>query len=163
VIYLLDSNVFISAKNSHYGMDFVPAFWDWLDAAHRSGLVFSVDAVRAELTGSKDDLASWAASRPGSFFLAPEAGSTPHLVSLSNWATSGQFQPAAVAEFLSAADYFLVGQARALGYALVTHERRDPLSKKRIKIPDACHALGVPCLDPWSMLRAEKARFVLPV
>ena len=28
--YLLDSNVFIQAKNLHYGFDFVPAFWDWL-------------------------------------------------------------------------------------------------------------------------------------
>ena len=28
--YLLDANVFIQAKNLHYGMDFCPAFWDWL-------------------------------------------------------------------------------------------------------------------------------------
>ena len=28
--YLLDANVFISAKNLHYGFDFCPAFWDWL-------------------------------------------------------------------------------------------------------------------------------------
>ena len=30
--YLLDANVFISAKNLHYGLDFCPAFWDWLVA-----------------------------------------------------------------------------------------------------------------------------------
>ena len=28
--YLLDANVFIQAKNLHYGFDFCPAFWDWL-------------------------------------------------------------------------------------------------------------------------------------
>lgn len=28
--YLLDANVFIQAKRLHYGMDFCPAFWDWL-------------------------------------------------------------------------------------------------------------------------------------
>mgnify|MGYP001403028963 CR=1 FL=1 len=28
--YLLDANVFMSAKNLHYGLDFCPAFWDWL-------------------------------------------------------------------------------------------------------------------------------------
>lgn len=28
--YLIDSNVFIQAKNLHYGIDFCPAFWDWL-------------------------------------------------------------------------------------------------------------------------------------
>ena len=30
--YLLDANVFIAAKNLHYGLDFCPAFWDWLIA-----------------------------------------------------------------------------------------------------------------------------------
>ena len=25
--YLLDANVFIQAKNLHYGFDFCPAFW----------------------------------------------------------------------------------------------------------------------------------------
>ena len=29
--YLLDSNVFIEAKRLHYGFDFCPAFWDWID------------------------------------------------------------------------------------------------------------------------------------
>ena len=27
--YLLDANVFIQAKNLHYGFDFCPAFWDF--------------------------------------------------------------------------------------------------------------------------------------
>lgn len=30
--YLLDADVFIRAKNLHYGLDFCPAFWDWHDA-----------------------------------------------------------------------------------------------------------------------------------
>jgi hypothetical protein len=30
VPHLLDANVFIQAKNLHYGLDFCPAFWDWL-------------------------------------------------------------------------------------------------------------------------------------
>lgn len=32
--YLLDADVFISAKNLHYGFDFCPAFWDWLIRAN---------------------------------------------------------------------------------------------------------------------------------
>ncbi len=30
--YLLDADVFIRAKNLHYGFDFCPAFWEWLIA-----------------------------------------------------------------------------------------------------------------------------------
>lgn len=34
--YLLDANVFIQAKNLHYGFDFCPAFWDWLVESNRT-------------------------------------------------------------------------------------------------------------------------------
>jgi hypothetical protein len=38
--YLLDANVFIQAKNLHYGLDFCPAFWDWLIRHNTAGRVF---------------------------------------------------------------------------------------------------------------------------
>ena len=36
--YLLDADVFIQAKNLHYGLDFCPAFWDWLIATNACGI-----------------------------------------------------------------------------------------------------------------------------
>jgi hypothetical protein len=42
--YLLDADVFIRAKNLHYGLDFCPAFWDWLIQSNADGVVFSVEA-----------------------------------------------------------------------------------------------------------------------
>ena len=36
--YLLDANVFIQAKNLHYGLDFCPAFWEWLVAKNAAEL-----------------------------------------------------------------------------------------------------------------------------
>ena len=47
--YLLDANVFIQAKNLHYGLDFCPAFWDWLIEANARGLVYSIEKVGDEL------------------------------------------------------------------------------------------------------------------
>ena len=44
---------------------------------------------------------------------------------------------------------------------MVTHEVVAP-SAKRIKIPNACLGLGVKYVTPFTMLRTEKARFVLP-
>lgn len=35
--YLLDSNIFIQAKNLHYGFDFCPAFWGWILQQNASG------------------------------------------------------------------------------------------------------------------------------
>ena len=41
--YLLDTNVFIQAKNLHYGFGFCPAFWDWLIANNATQHVFSIE------------------------------------------------------------------------------------------------------------------------
>ena len=72
-----------------------------------------------------------------------------------------QYDQGAAAQFLAVGDYFLVSQALSLGYTVVTHEEPAPLGKKRIKIPDACNAAGVPWMPPWLMLRDEGARFRL--
>ncbi len=37
--YLLDANVFMTAKNLHYGFDFCPAFWEWIVREHQAGNV----------------------------------------------------------------------------------------------------------------------------
>jgi hypothetical protein len=161
-MYLLDANVFITAKNAHYGMDFVPAFWEWLQQAHDDGLVFSVEAVRDELVGGADELARWAQSLPATFFKAVDEAAVTELRKLASWASGhDQYTDAAKAEFLNSADYFLVGQAKALGYIVVTHERPAPDAKKRIRIPEACNPVGATYQLPWTMLRDQEARFVL--
>ncbi len=46
--YLLDANVFIQAKNLHYGLDFCPAFWAWLVINNQAEMVFSIEMLRRE-------------------------------------------------------------------------------------------------------------------
>jgi hypothetical protein len=48
-----------------------------------------------------------------------------------------------------------------LEYTVVTHEVVAQ-SAKRIKIPNACLGLSVRYVTPFTMLRGEKARFILP-
>ena len=57
--YLLDANVFIQAKNLHYGLDFCPAFWQWLIDGHADGRVFSIDKVADEIAAGADELTQW--------------------------------------------------------------------------------------------------------
>jgi hypothetical protein len=158
--YLLDSNVFIQAKNLHYGFDFCPAFWDWIDQTHRARTVFSIEKVGDELRGSNDELATWAQTRTNAFFLEPDATVLPSLQATSTWANSAGYEPAAVATFLQGADYYLVAQAHAYGHVVVTHEVVAH-STKRVKIPNACLGMAVKCVTPFEMLRAERARFVI--
>ena len=84
----------------------------------------------------------------------------PALAAVSTWATSQQYEPAAVSTFLQVADYYLVAQAHAGGHTVVTHEVPSA-STRKIKIPDACIGLGIKCMTPYEMLRRERARFVL--
>ncbi len=158
--YLLDANVFIQAKNLHYGMDFCPAFWDWLVRAHEEGKVFSIEKVGDEVQAANDDLAEWASARGTAFFLPPGADVFSALAQVSQWATDQNYESAAVNTFLQVADYYLVAQALAGGHTVVTHEVPSA-STRKIKIPDACIGLGIKCMTPYAMLRRERARFVL--
>ena len=121
--YLLDANIFIQAKNLHYGLDFCPAFWDWLIAANRVGIVFSIEKVGDEIDAGVDELAVWAAQRGPTFFLKPDAKLLPALGTVSNWASSQNYEPAAVSMFLQVADYYLIAHALAHGHTVVTHAR----------------------------------------
>ncbi|MEI7880376.1 MAG: DUF4411 family protein [bacterium] len=158
--YLLDANVFIQAKNLHYGLDFCPAFWEWLITTNTAKLVFSIEKVGDEIDAGGDELATWATARGADFFLKPDAAILPALGSVSAWATGQHYEPAAVNTFLQVADYYLVAHALAHGYTVVTHEKAAPLARQ-IKIPNACIGLGVKCMTPFEMLRHESARFVL--
>ncbi|MBI3987848.1 MAG: DUF4411 family protein [Lentisphaerae bacterium] len=159
--YLLDANVFISAKNLHYGLDFCPAFWEWLIQENAAGRLYSIEKVGDEVLALDDELSGWAEARGDSFFLRPDATVFPALAAVSKWASSGQrYVPAAVSTFLQVADYYLVSHAKAGGHVVVTHEIPSA-SNRKIKIPDACIGLGIKCMTPYEMLRHERARFIL--
>lgn len=58
--YLLDTNVFIDAKDNYYRPDVCPGYWRWLELGSDQGMVYSVAAVMEELRKRDDDLAKWA-------------------------------------------------------------------------------------------------------
>ena len=158
--YLLDSNVFIQAKNLHYGFDFVPGFWEWLIKENQAGSVASIKKVRDELRAGEDDLSEWAKQRDDGFFLTPDSAVVEALSQVSNWSATQGYDPAAFSIFLQVADYWLVAHALANNCVVVTHENPADTLRK-IKIPNACVGLGLRCINPYQMLRQEKARFVL--
>lgn len=158
--YLLDANVFIQAKNLHYGFDFCPAYWDWLDWANQQGLVFSIERVLDELIAGNDDLAQWARQRVDSFFLPPDAPVLAAFGTVSQWVNTQGYESSAINTFFQIADYYLVAYALAHGFTVVTHEV-PAATAKRVKIPNVCIGLSIRHMSPYEMLRREDARFVL--
>lgn len=160
--YLVDADVLIQAHNAHYQFSFHPGFWDWLIQGNQAGVVHSVEAVYQELTGAGDELSHWATQHRAEFFVAPDRRVTNALTAVAQWAQSqASYTQGAISAFLAAADAVLIAHAHAYGLTVVTHERSAPDSQKRIKIPDACSGLDVPCIDPFAMLDIENARFVI--
>lgn len=160
--YLLDANVFIQAKNLQYGFDFCPAFWDWLGMAHGAGKLRSIRQVGDELTAGGDELAVWADALGDGFFVPTDAGVLAAAPAVSAWVLQQGFEPAAINTFLQVADFWLIAAALAGHHTVVTHEVASP-TLKRIKIPNVCVGLGVAFVNPYQMLRKERARFVLQV
>lgn len=158
--YLLDANVFIQAKNLHYGLDFCPAFWEWLIENNANGKVASIEKIADEIADGQDELSAWAEARGHGFFLPPDDALLPALGTVTTWANAQNYEPAAISTFLQVADYWLVAYAKAHGSIVVTHEV-PANSIRKIKIPNACLGLGITCVSPFEMLRRERARFVL--
>ena len=162
--YLLDTNIFIDAKNRYYHPKVCPGFWDWLGQANGEEKVYSIERVYNELTeDSEDEVATWAKQQNEAFFLPIDEDVLPALQSIAAWTNAHtRYSESAKADFLDSADFYLVAQALAGKHTVVTNERSAE-SVHRIKIPDACIAQKVACVSPWEMLRKEHARFVLDV
>lgn len=160
-MYLVDSNVLIEAKNRYYAFDIAPGFWDWLNQGHDQGRVFSIDKVYDELCRGEDELSDWAKNHRG-FFHSLDQRTTSFFTPLSQWAQSENFNPAALNAFTANnVDYLLVAFAAAHSCTVVTHETAGSGSRKRVKIPDACKALGVGWVNTFEMLRATGVSFGL--
>lgn len=165
-MFLLDSNVFITAFRSYYAFHFTSGFWDWLKGQHFAGNIASVQNVRHEITQKHDDrLATWVKALPRSFWLSPNDEPTLAAMSkLASWTQTAKpgFREAAIQKFFSDADSFLIAQASSHEHIVVTFERPAPNAEKRVFIPDACAAIGVEYADPFAVYQRLGLRFTGP-
>lgn len=167
MIYLLDANALIQAKNFHYGMDFCPAFWDFIEEKSLDSTIASVDMVYTELTKGDDDLADWIKNKKNdiNFFSVSDSATQNKFGEIVNYISNHRFKETEIVRFLDGADPWLIAKAAILEEAtIVTHEIfvSDPNTKK-IKIPNICEQFGVSYIDPFEMIRALNGKFELAI
>lgn len=152
--YIFDTNIFIRSKNE-MPKDVWPTFWERLAEMITSGRVCSSQEVKAEIDKGKDELTTWIHDNaPESFFYTIDEEVLEKYADVQNWARSCPgFSNNALEEFARVADAYLVATATAKGLTLVTYEKSDPKCKRRVKIPDACEAMGVRHCDLNTALR----------
>lgn len=132
-----------------------PLFWTKIAGMINSGNVFSNIQVKGEIDKGGDELTVWMKDNvPAGFYIENELDVMVKYGDVMNWAQSNAvYRPEAVSEFATVADAYLVATAAAKGYTLVTNETADPQCRRRVKIPDACNALGVRFCDLNTVLR----------
>lgn len=162
--YLLDSNVFIQAKNQYYAFPICPGFWDSLVGHFQAGHVFSIDEIRDELLrgNGEEDLVRWVKGvLPRQFFLPAREGEVAARYSeIMFWVQrNAQFTDYAKAEFATEADGWLAAYALVHGFVVVTGEQYRPDVRNKVPLPNVCRQFGVECREVFRMLLDLGVRF----
>ncbi len=155
-MYLIDSNIFIEAKNRYYAFDLAPSFWHFMDNAFAGSDVRSIIMVYNELVNGNDKLADWVKCRKSStvFLEVSDTDTQAAYSSIANdLSTSTHYKSSGVAHFLSGADPWIAAKAKVLRATVVTHELYDPACKKRVPLGNVCHTEGVAVMDTFDFMR----------
>lgn len=162
--YIVDSDVFITAKNRYYAFDICPGFWESLIHHHGKERVYSIDRVRGELLAGRktEDLVQWVQGElPAGFFLDTGGDDvTSAYADIMLWVQRNtQYFDRAKAKFATEADGWLVAYARVHDAIVVTNEQPRPESRNRVLLPDVCEQFDVTYRDTFLMLKDLAVRF----
>ncbi len=163
-IFIIDSDVFIAAKNGYYAFEICPGFWDGLIHHYGAGNVHSIDKIRSELLAGREteDLVQWVKNElPAKFFLGTGDSSViSTYTEIMLWVQRNpQYFDQAKAKFATEADGWLVAYAMTHDAIVVTNEQPHPEAKNRVMLPDVCNQFDVIYYDTFFMLKELGARF----
>lgn len=161
MIYLLDANTYIEAKNSYYDMEFCPAYWEWLDKQFAAGVACSIDMIGRELKEGNDALADWVKVRGVQFIANDDDATQTAYIAIIDYVMAQNFNPGNRDQFLAKADPWLIAKAMVTGANVVTHESLVSDTTKKVKVPNICKQFGVGCINTFDFLRKTKAKFGL--
>lgn len=162
MIYLLDTNVYIEAKNRYYRMAICPGFWDWMDLQFASGQVSSIRMVYDELSKNDDALSKWVKNRQQHFAEVDDEKTQEVFTDIVQFVMEHpEYSEPHRSNFLAVADPWLIAKAKTIGAIVVTHESLVPSGSKKVKIPNICREFGVDFCNTFDLLESVAAQFVL--
>jgi hypothetical protein len=144
---------------TYYAFDICGSYWSWIAKAAAAGDIKSISPVKRELRQKDDQIKNWINVHGSDIFMPDDAAVKNAMAQVAMWANSNDYTTAAITEFLSKADSYLVAYAMLGGQKIVTLETSAPEAKSRIKIPDAASAHGISTITPYQMLRLHGVHF----
>ncbi len=144
----------------YYSFDIAPGFWDKLIGLAGNDRVASIDHVEEELKKGNDRLAEWAANEFSfAFNSTDDVDVRSAYVEIITWVNKqNQYQHAAKEEFAGVADGWVIAYAKAHQNVVVTFEKFQPETKRRIPIPNVCQKFDVEYIDLFEMLKKLRVR-----
>lgn len=161
--YILDTNIFITAKNKWYPFDLFPSFWNQIIDKAEQGMIYICDEIYNELLSGDDELSLWIKQNKEKFnCLKSDELKTIAAYSeiINNVAHNKIFKESAKREFAEVADSWIIAHAKANNLVIVTQETRvDFNCKQRVKIPNICYEFGIEYIDIIEFMRRTNFRF----
>lgn len=162
--YLLDTNTFITAKNTFYAYDIVPTFWRKLLDSFQVGKVKVIDAIATELLSGNDELTDWFRKN---IQKAEDVNNQSYVINAkydekvvakyqviaNKIYNNPQYDESNKQKFLTVADPWIVAAADVYGDIVVTFEIMAGANSRKIKIPDVCQQMDVHCVNLYEMMR----------
>jgi hypothetical protein len=163
-LYLLDTNVFIQAKNFYYAFDIAPSFWEKLNQLAKDNVFSIIDHVKRELTKSRDnpdDIHLWIKEEYSGEVLSTNDQLVVNKYTeitekvQSDHKRDKHYQSSAIQKFLEFenADTWLISYALAYNCKIVTFEKYSSDAKKSVKIPNVCKLFSIDYLDLYQFMR----------
>ncbi|MDD5689938.1 MAG: DUF4411 family protein [Caldisericia bacterium] len=160
MVYLIDSNTFMTAARTFYSFDYGPKFWDFIEVQAKNKALASIDKVFEEINKGNDALKNWAKEKFFNYFLTTkEELIFQKYAELVQWAENqhNHYTRNAIDEFMKEdnADPWLIAYSLAKNgnYTIVTFEKVNINKKNKIPIPNVCDYYQINYCDLFEMLR----------
>lgn len=147
-MFVFDTSAFINGSRHHYFLDSMPGVWALVEAAIDDGRVVVPREVYRELLAQDDEITSLI--RRHEEAIAEPTKEVQHRAGV----LQNMFRKPALRDL---ADPFVMAEAEARGFAVVTYEgitfAGEPARKAADKLPALCERVGIACCTLPQALR----------
>lgn len=149
MIYLIDENMLITAKNQYYKFEQVHEYWEWLlDLENNDKIKIPIECYNKMSAGS-DELAKWLRKHHDPLIYKSEL---PHAIlqKVLNEGYGEDLNEIEIAKINT--DPYLIAHAYNGGHTVVTLEvSNSSKTRSNAKIPDVSKKFGIQCISPFEL------------